>query len=470
MDDAFPPIDELARRLEELGALLPEELDEFKRLELSSISSERKEDALMLYGRLPDADPAKVAMMEGLADLRAWARLRLASASAGSPPRLLFVSGAPGSGKSAALAAWSKELPGALVASADDFKERFKQGLPAWLGETPEPARSNLGRSVYIHRLTALPSWEMVDQAIDMGRDIGVEMLGMGAAEDARTLRRALARGYRVEVIHVGCSLEQSLARAAKRFFECRRQGRQGRWIGLTQAAAKKKGILSAFAQLCELMRGSGASIKLMDNSGAAMELAWSSEQGGAPPVERFESWRPDPKLWRPGANPAADLCAFAPGEDGRWKVALIERAHEPCKGSWAFPGGFVKGACARGAFEWGPEEAKQAAVRRFAEETLAEGEVGGVELVGKFDAIERDPRNTQNRWVESWLFCGRLGSAEPLPGGDAARSAKWVDLQDALDGKVEMAFDHAKLLAEAARKAFPAPAARGPGGPKARI
>lgn len=449
MDD-LPSIDEMARRLTELGAFGPERWDEFKRLELSALSSTRKEDALLLFSRLPQGDPAKLAMQRGLDDLRAWANERVSAAPASSPPRLVFVSGAPGAGKSAMVERVRAEFPGILVCCADDFKDRFKSQSEPWLAGVQESARSELGRSVYIHRLTALPSWEMVDLAIEAGRDLAVEMLGMGAAEDERTVRRALAKGYVAEARHVGCSVEVGLARAAKRHFDQKDMGREGRWIGLAAAASKQRAILAAFAQLCELLRGSACALSLWDNSESEMRRIWSSSDGGAPSIEKFASWRSDPALWRPGANPAADLCALALGADGRWKVALVERGAEPCRGKWALPGGFVKGLGPAGGgaqFEWGAEEAAAAAARRFREETLCEDEPGSTLFVGKFDGMGRDPRNTPTRWVESWVFCAKFDDGAPILGGDGARQARWFDVDEVRAGLVPMAFDHRELV-----------------------
>lgn len=447
MDD-LPTIDELAKRLTELGALAESEWGQFKFLEMSALASARKEDALLLFTRLPPEDPAKAAMQAGLEDLRSWGSKRVADAPSKGNPKLVFVSGAPGSGKSFLMEKIMDAHPGMIQGNADDFKERFKRGLPAWLGETTEPTRSNLARSVYIHRLTALPSWEMVDQALAQGKDVAVEMLGVGAAEDERTIWRAMARGYEVEVFHVGCSVEMSLARAARRYFEEKAAGREGRWIGLASAAGKQKAILSAFVQLSELLRGSPAKLWLVDNTKMDLRVAWGSSQGGLPPIEAFASWRADPELWRPGANPAADLCALARGKDGLWSVALVERSGEPCKGKWALPGGFVTAAGAPGAaFAWGAEAAKRAALRRFSEETLCDAAPSRVEFVGRFDAMERDPRNTESRWVESWVFCAQFEAGESILGGDAARQAVWFPVAAVAAGAVEMAFDHAKLV-----------------------
>ena len=146
MDD-LPPIDELAKRLTELGALVESDWDQFKRLEMSSLASARKEDAMLLFSRLPQGDPAKEAMQAGLDDLRAWGKRRVAEAISKRNPKLVFVSGAPGSGKSFLMEKVLAGHPGMIQGNADDFKERFKMGLAGWLGATPEPTRSNLGRS-----------------------------------------------------------------------------------------------------------------------------------------------------------------------------------------------------------------------------------------------------------------------------------------------------------------------------------
>lgn len=467
MDD-FPPIDQLARRLSEMGALKPSEWEEFKRLEMSSIESERREDALMLYGRLPAEDLAKKAMQHGLDDLRAWGASRVAAAGSSRKPWMCFVSGAPGSGKSAVMRALASERPKALMASADDFKERFKAGLFGWIGEVPEPARSNLGRSVYIHRLTSLPSWEMVDEAIEQRKDLAVEMLGMNAAEDARSIRRALAKGYDVEVRHVGCSIEASISRATRRHFDQKERGEEGRWIGLGRAVGRQRAMLAAFASLRELLADTQVKMSLLENTNFEMAQIWTTADGGAPPVDRFATWSSDHALWREGANPTADACVLRLAEDGRWKVAAIERASEPFKGMWAFPGGFIKSDKWSGAFEWGTELAKDAASRRFYEETLCSEPLGELALLGKYDGLERDPRNIPGRWVESWVFIGCMDGEPALAGGDAARSASWLDVQSILDGVIPMAFDHACILSSAlastlARVSIGAPRRRGP-------
>lgn len=445
-----PTIDELARRLTALGALKPEQWDEFKRLELTAIASERGEDALLLYGRLPHTDPAKQAMEEGLVDLRRWGHERVARLPTPLKPKLVFISGAPGSGKSSMMKQLEGLYPDMLLATADDFKMRFKEKLPGFLKDTPEPARNHLARSVYIHRLTSLPSWEMVDEALEAKKSMAVEMLGLGAAEDARTIQRALAKGYEVEVIHVGCSVEASLARATLRHFEQKSRGEEGRWIGLAAAAGKQKAILSSFAALKELLTGFPVTMRLMDNTDFQMKEIWNNEEALPPPIDRFASWTSEPALWREGVNPTADLCALHQDEEGQWHVALVERSHEPFKGAKAFPGGFIKGKAPEGVFEWGPETAMEAALRRFSEETLSTPEISRVAALGKFDALERDPRNQPGRWVESWVFAAQIQSKMNLTGGDSARSATWFRVEEMLDQSSEMAFDHASLLVRA--------------------
>ena len=463
MDD-FPPIDEIAKRLRELGAIEPEQVEEFKRLEMTAIASARSEDALMLFGRLGAQDGAKQAMQEGLDDLRAWAKARVARAASSNPPKFRMVSGGPGSGKSALMRRLAREMPGALMCCADDFKARFKREQAARIEALAEPARSNLGRSVYIHRLTSLPSWEMVDEALESRKDLAVELLGLGAPEDARTIRRALALGYEVEVAHVGCSAEQALARAASRHFQDKASGGEGRWVGLAQAAGRQRQVLASFAALRELLADAPVSLALYDNTDFKMEKVWTSQEPGPPPIGRFAGWARNPKLWWEGANPAADAIVLCQ-DQGRWMVALVERSHEPFSGSWSFPGGFAKAQPAAGArMEWTSQEALETARRRLREEAFCQEPVE-LALMAKLDAMERDPRNDAGRWVESWVFAGVMGSMAPLTAGDGSRQARWTPVDEALGAGVAMAFDHKDLLAMALEKAqaglLPGPARR---------
>jgi 8-oxo-dGTP diphosphatase len=123
----------------------------------------------------------------------------------------------------------------------------------------------------------------------------------------------------------------------------------------------------------------------------------------------------------------AADCVAF----DGRGRVLLIRRGHPPFKGSYALPGGFVGIG----------ETVEEACRRELKEETGVTA--GRMELVGAYSDPRRDPRFH----TCSVVFMTRLARATPRAGDDAA-AAEWVDDWR----KVELAFDHARILEDALR------------------
>jgi 8-oxo-dGTP diphosphatase len=113
------------------------------------------------------------------------------------------------------------------------------------------------------------------------------------------------------------------------------------------------------------------------------------------------------------------------PSEKG---VVLIRRANEPFEGQWALPGGFVEVG----------ETVEEAADREAAEETGLAVEVA--RLVGVYSDPERDPRGHN----VSVAFLARVLSGDLAAGTDAAE----VSVRD--PSSVELAFDHARIVADA--------------------
>jgi 8-oxo-dGTP diphosphatase len=122
-------------------------------------------------------------------------------------------------------------------------------------------------------------------------------------------------------------------------------------------------------------------------------------------------------------------------------RVLLIRRGNPPFKGSYALPGGFVDVG----------ETVEDACRRELMEETGIE--VGRLELVGVYSDPSRDPRGH----TTSVVFLARVARGRPTAGDDAA-AAEWVERWS----KVDLAFDHAKILRDAGRMLRRRPTRRG--------
>lgn len=126
-----------------------------------------------------------------------------------------------------------------------------------------------------------------------------------------------------------------------------------------------------------------------------------------------------------------ADCLVFARTEEGM-KLLLIQRKNEPCKGKWAFPGGFMDI----------DETTIDAARRELKEETGLE--VGELFRIGVFDAVDRDPRER----IITVAYYTVLDKPVEVCGLDDAAQAKWFLLTEL----PELAFDHCEILREAER------------------
>ncbi|MFN8207850.1 MAG: NUDIX hydrolase [Bacteroidales bacterium] len=110
------------------------------------------------------------------------------------------------------------------------------------------------------------------------------------------------------------------------------------------------------------------------------------------------------------------------------WEVLLIERLHEPFKGCWAFPGGFINM----------DETIEDAAARELFEETGLQHV--RLEQFRTFSKPDRDPRGR----TISVVFTGIITSDDiVIKAGDDAASAKWFPLS----AIPTLAFDHAEMF-----------------------
>ncbi len=150
-----------------------------------------------------------------------------------------------------------------------------------------------------------------------------------------------------------------------------------------------------------------------------------------------------------PRPSLTADNVIFTRGANGELRVLMIRRAHDPFRGAWAFPGGFVEPT----------ETVAQASVRELREETSLDGIE--VEELGCFSRPGRDPRG----WVVSVAHLAVIPAdrMRDAKAGDDAAAAEWLDLVTE-GGKVvsltwngqpagRLAFDHDEILAAAVKR-----------------
>src|SRR5918996_1986756 len=120
---------------------------------------------------------------------------------------------------------------------------------------------------------------------------------------------------------------------------------------------------------------------------------------------------------------------------DGRLHVLLVRRGVPPFEGMWAIPGGFKR-----------PDETLGEAAQR---ELLEETGVDGASLLRQFGAYgdpERDPRMN----VVTVAYLAPLRDVGTVVAGTDAAAASLIPVSDVLDGKVELAFDHERILRDA--------------------
>jgi 8-oxo-dGTP diphosphatase len=116
-------------------------------------------------------------------------------------------------------------------------------------------------------------------------------------------------------------------------------------------------------------------------------------------------------------------------------EVLLIERAHAPCQGMWALPGGFVEMN----------ESLEEAASRELNEETGLEEAY--LEQLYTYGAPNRDPRGR----IITVAYFALVSADAPIrsEGGSDAQKAEW----HSLDELPELGFDHAEIITYATRR-----------------
>ncbi len=121
-----------------------------------------------------------------------------------------------------------------------------------------------------------------------------------------------------------------------------------------------------------------------------------------------------------------------------RLQVLLVRRGVPPFEGMWAIPGGFKR-----------PTETLDEAAKR---ELLEETGVDGARLLRQFGAYGdpgRDPRMN----VVTVAYLAVIREVGEVTGGTDAAAAALVPTSDTLGRKIELAFDHARILRDAVER-----------------
>lgn len=125
------------------------------------------------------------------------------------------------------------------------------------------------------------------------------------------------------------------------------------------------------------------------------------------------------------------DLIAFA-WIDSALRALLVRRKHDPFEGRWALPGGFLD-----------IDEEPEAGARRELREETGLTVAGGIEPLGFFAKVGRDPRGRTVTLAYATIL---PAGSHPIQGGDDAAEAAWIPLEAATG----LAFDHDEVLAAA--------------------
>lgn len=132
--------------------------------------------------------------------------------------------------------------------------------------------------------------------------------------------------------------------------------------------------------------------------------------------------------------HPAVTTDCVVFGYDGKnLNILLIERGNEPCKGRWAFPGGFLNM----------DETAEEGALRELKEETNVTDIY--IQQLKAYSGVDRDPRE---RVITIAFYALVHQGLCKVVGGDDAAKAQWFPVKDT----PPLAFDHDTILKDAVR------------------
>lgn len=111
-------------------------------------------------------------------------------------------------------------------------------------------------------------------------------------------------------------------------------------------------------------------------------------------------------------------------------RVLLIQRANDPFKGCWAFPGGFMEM----------DETTEQCAIRELKEETGMD--MSDIKQIGCYSKVDRDPRGR----TLTVAYLAIIDKPVEVTGLDDAAKAEWFPLSTL----PQLAFDHEEIIKDA--------------------
>jgi 8-oxo-dGTP diphosphatase len=120
---------------------------------------------------------------------------------------------------------------------------------------------------------------------------------------------------------------------------------------------------------------------------------------------------------------------------EGLLHVLLVCRGEAPFEGMWAIPGGFKR-----------PHETLDDAADRELREETGVGADGLLTQLGAYGDPRRDPRLN----VVTVAYVAVLRDLGAVVGGADAAAAALLPVSDVVNGKVELAFDHLRLVRDA--------------------
>ena len=131
--------------------------------------------------------------------------------------------------------------------------------------------------------------------------------------------------------------------------------------------------------------------------------------------------------------RPAVTADCIVMTRDNDPKVLLIERGHEPFKGCWAFPGGFMNM----------DETTEQCAIRELEEETGLK--ITDIQQLGAYSKVDRDPRGR----TITVAYLAFVDKPLPVKGQDDAAKAQWFSVKNL----PKLAFDHEEIMRDALKR-----------------